>query len=145
LKNLFRNIIVACFVIVLTVAPAVIYAGTTGKISGTVNDSDTNEPLPGCNIIIEGTDLGAASNVDGQFIILNIPPGIYTVRASMIGYKDYVINNVRIVADFTTQLEYLMESQILEMDEEVVVTAHARSNCSRYFNYKSRLHNRCKW
>ena len=41
----------------------------------------------------------------------------------MIGYKDYVINNVRIVADFTTQLEYLMESQILEMDEEVVVTA----------------------
>jgi outer membrane receptor protein involved in Fe transport len=123
LKNLFRNIFVTCFVIVLAVAPASNYAGTTGKISGTIKDADTNEPLPGCNIIIEGTDLGAASNIDGQFIILNIPPGIYTVRASMIGYKDYVINNVRIVADFTTQLEYLMESQILEMDEEVVVTA----------------------
>ncbi|MDH3268536.1 MAG: TonB-dependent receptor, partial [Ignavibacteria bacterium] len=98
-------------------------AGTTGKISGIVRDAETNEPLPGCNIVIEGTELGAASNLDGQFIILNIPPGIYTVRASMVGYKNYVINNVRIVADFTTQLEYLMESQILEMDEEVVVTA----------------------
>ena len=109
--------------IVITFIPAISFAGTTGKISGTVKDASTNDPLPGCNIIIEGTDLGAASNLDGQFIILNIPPGNYTVRASMIGYKDYIINNVQIVADFTTQLEYLMESQILEMDEEVVVTA----------------------
>ena len=98
-------------------------AGTTGKISGTVKDTNTNEPLPGCNIIIEGTDLGAATNVDGQFVILNITPGIYTVRASMIGYKNYIISNVHIVADLTTQLEYLMESQILEMDEDIIVTA----------------------
>ena len=56
MKNLFRNIVVTCFVIVLTVAPASNYAGTTGKISGTVKDAATNEPLPGCNIII---DLGA--------------------------------------------------------------------------------------
>ena len=109
--------------IVITFIPAISFGGTTGKISGTVKDASTNDPLPGCNIIIEGTDLGAASKLDGQFIILNIPPGNYTVRASMIGYKDYIINNVQIVADFTTQLEYLMESQILEMDEEVVVTA----------------------
>ncbi len=121
MKNLFRNVVVACFV--MTLAPVSNYAGTTGKISGTIKDASTNEPLPGCNIVIEGTDLGAASNVDGQFIILNIPPGNYTVRASIIGYKDYVINNVRIIADFTTQLEYLMESQILEINEEVVVTA----------------------
>ncbi|RKY93922.1 MAG: hypothetical protein DRQ13_08860, partial [Ignavibacteriae bacterium] len=123
MKNLFRNIVVTCFVIVFTFAPASNFAGTTGKISGTVKDADTNEPLPGCNIVIEGTDLGAATNVDGQFVILNITPGIYTVRASMIGYKNYIISNVHIVADFTTQLEYLMEAQILEMDEEIVVTA----------------------
>lgn len=123
MKNLFNNIVVTCFAILIIVAPVSNYAGTTGKISGTVKDAATNDPLPGCNIIIEGTDLGAATNVDGQFIILNIPPGIYTVRASMIGYKNYFISNVHIVADLTTQLEYLMESQILEMDEDIIVTA----------------------
>jgi hypothetical protein len=98
-------------------------AGITGKISGTLKDAETNEPLPGCNIIIEGTNLGAASNIDGEFFILNIPPGTYTVKASMMGYKSYTVSNVRVVADLTTNIEFLMEDQILEMDEEIVVIA----------------------
>ncbi|MFC2103112.1 TonB-dependent receptor domain-containing protein [Bacteroidota bacterium] len=98
-------------------------AGTTGKISGMVIDVETNTPLPGCNIIIEGTDLGAASNIDGEFFILNIPPGTYTVRATMIGYKPYRVNNVRVLIDLTTSIEFLMETQILDMEEEVVVIA----------------------
>ena len=119
-NNLIFKLLILIILIGFTLSTL---AGTTGKISGTVKDADTNEPLPGCNIVIEGTDLGAASNLEGQFIILNITPGIYTVRASMIGYKNYIISNVHIVADLTTQLEYLMESQILEMDEDIIVTA----------------------
>jgi outer membrane receptor protein involved in Fe transport len=98
-------------------------AGTTGKISGIVRDAETNEPLPGCNIIIEGTTLGAASNINGEFFILNIPPGIYTVRASMVGYKPYRIDNVRVLIDLTTSLEFNMEVQVLDIEEEIVVTA----------------------
>ena len=78
MDNYFRKLFVSSFVIILTFIPAFIYAGTTGKISGTVKDASTNEPLPGCNILIEGTGLGAASNIDGEFFILNIPPGTYT-------------------------------------------------------------------
>jgi hypothetical protein len=103
--------------------PSLIYAGTTGKISGTVKDSETGEPLPGCNIMIIGTDLGAASNIDGEFFILNISPGTYSVRATMMGYKTYIISNVRILIDLTTNLEFLMEPTVLEMDEEVIVVA----------------------
>ena len=95
MKNLFRKIITHCLIII-TFAPAIIFAGTSGKISGIVRDAETNEPLPGCNIIIEGTYLGAASNIDGDFFILNIPPGTYTVRATMIGYKPYRINKHQI-------------------------------------------------
>ncbi|MCW8960243.1 MAG: TonB-dependent receptor [Ignavibacteriaceae bacterium] len=98
-------------------------AGTTGKISGIVKDAETNEPLPGCNIIIEGTTLGAASDINGEFFILNIPPGIYTVRASMVGYKPYRIDNVRILIDLTTSLEFIMQVQVLDIAEEIVVTA----------------------
>ncbi|WP_243663569.1 carboxypeptidase-like regulatory domain-containing protein [Rhodothermus marinus] len=58
-----------------------------GRIAGVVTDAATGDPLPGVNVTIEGTTLGAASDIDGQYYILNVPPGRYTVRASMIGYQ----------------------------------------------------------
>jgi len=123
LKNVLRKIIVLCLLCILSILPGIVYAGTTGKIAGTVIDSETNEPLPGCNIVIEGTTLGAASNINGEFFILNIPPGVYSVRASMVGYKSYRIDNVRILIDLTTSLEFVMEVQVLNIEEEIVVTA----------------------
>ena len=123
MKNLFRLTLFYSILVFSFIPSSFLSAGTTGKISGVVIDSETNEPLPGCNIILEGTDLGAASNIDGEFFILNIPPGTYTVRATMIGYKPYSISNVRILIDLTTTLEFLMETQILNMEEEVVVIA----------------------
>ena len=123
MKNVLRKIIVLCLLYILSILPGIVYAGTTGKIAGTVIDSETNEPLPGCNIVIEGTTLGAASNINGEFFILNIPPGVYSVRASMVGYKSYRIDNVRILIDLTTSLEFVMEVQVLNIEEEIVVTA----------------------
>ena len=123
MKNHLLKILVHSLLILITFASVTVYAGTTGKISGIVRDAETNEPLPGCNIIIEGTTLGAASNIDGEFFILNIPPGSYTVRASMVGYKSYRIDNVRVLIDLTTSLEFIMEVQVLNIEEEIVVTA----------------------
>ncbi|WP_456443474.1 carboxypeptidase regulatory-like domain-containing protein, partial [Caldithrix abyssi] len=62
------------------------FAGTTGKISGLVTDADTGEPLPGANIYVQvgGQIMGAASDVDGYFVILNVPPGSYTVKAAYV-------------------------------------------------------------
>ncbi len=59
----------------LILLTAVAFSGTTGKIAGTVKDAKTGEPLPSANVVIEGTTLGAATNPDGYFAILNIPPG----------------------------------------------------------------------
>ena len=47
----------------------VLLAGTTGKLAGTVKDEKTNEPLIGCNIMIDGTPMGAASDQNGDFVI----------------------------------------------------------------------------
>ncbi|MBN1894702.1 carboxypeptidase-like regulatory domain-containing protein, partial [bacterium] len=65
-----------------------VWAGTSGKITGFITDVSTKEPLPGANIIIEGTSLGAATDLNGRFIILNVPPGLFTVRATMMGYRE---------------------------------------------------------
>ncbi|OGU85321.1 MAG: hypothetical protein A2W11_04695 [Ignavibacteria bacterium RBG_16_35_7] len=119
----FRKFVVCVLPVLLSFLPSLIYAGTTGKISGTVRDAESNEPLPGCNIIIEGTTLGAASNIDGEFFILNIPPGTYSVRATMMGYKPYRIDNVRILIDLTTSLEFIMQVKVLDIEEEVVIIA----------------------
>ena len=103
--------------------PSFIFPGTTGKISGIITDAYTGDPVPGCNIIIEGTTMGAASDVNGEYFILNIPPGNYTIRASMIGYKTYRVDQVQVMSDLTTKIDVTMEETSLQMDEEVVVVA----------------------
>ena len=123
MKNYIYILIVPCLYFIFILLSSIAYAGTTGKIAGRVIDAETGDPLPGCNVLIEGTNLGAASNPDGEFFIINIPPGTYTVRASMIGYKPYRVENVRVLIDLTTTLEFVMQVQVLNLNEEVVVTA----------------------
>ncbi len=99
-----------------------IIAGTTGKITGQVFDKNSNEPLPGVNILIEGLPLGASTDIDGYFFILNVPPGTYRVSAQMVGYTTQIIENVRVTADLTTQISFRLSEQIIE-GETIVVKA----------------------
>ncbi len=99
------------------------WAGTTGKIVGAAVDAQTGEPLPGVNIIVEGTTFGAATDVDGTYIILGIPPGVYNLRASMIGYQDVVVSNVRVNVDKTTRIDFRMRETALELEETIEVVA----------------------
>ncbi len=98
-------------------------AGTTGKIAGKVIDVETGDPLPGVNVLLEGTFLGASADTDGQFFIINIPPGIYTVQALHIGYSTKIIKNVQISADRTTKIDFLLEQTVLEQTDAIVIVA----------------------
>ena len=82
-----------------------IFSGTTGKISGTVIDTETKEKLAGVNIIIEGTTIGTATDVNGQYVILQLPPGIYNVISNYIGYATVITKNVQVSTDLTTKLD----------------------------------------
>lgn len=110
------------FLLLLLISSHVIYAGTTGKLSGSVKDSQTGEPLVGANIIIVGTEFGAATNLDGNFVILNIPPGSYSVKVSYIGYQISLFNDLQIIVDQTTQLPAELTPESIQV-EEVIVTA----------------------
>ena len=57
-----------------------------GKIGGRILDADTKEPLIGANVVIVGTESGAATDADGRYYVLNIIPGTYDVRISYVGY-----------------------------------------------------------
>ena len=97
------------------------FAGTTGKISGTIKDAKSGEVLPGVNIVIVGTNLGAASNTDGFFVILNVPPGDYTLKASLIGYSSVSQKDVHVDVDQTTTADFSMTETTVSEQEVVVV------------------------
>lgn len=98
-------------------------AGSSGKITGTVTDASTKEPLVGVSIVLEGTRTGASTDIEGNFIILNVAPGVYTVRATAVGFRPSKISNVKVQIDLTTTLDIQLNSTTIEMKDEVVIVA----------------------
>ena len=70
-------------VLLFVILPTFIFAQNT--VSGTVSDASTGDALPGANVVLEGTSMGAAASSDGTYSISNVPAGSYTVTASVIG------------------------------------------------------------
>ncbi|MBN2411915.1 TonB-dependent receptor [candidate division KSB1 bacterium] len=97
-----------------------LFAGITGKISGKVIASDKTE-LPGANIIIEGTSLGAASDINGNYYIINVPPGQYTVVCKMIGYANIRKTNVYVSTDLTTEINFELNPVVIEGETVTIV------------------------
>lgn len=83
-----------------------------GKLSGKINDADTNEPLVSVNIYLVNTKLGAVSDIEGEYFILNIPPGTYDVRISHVGYGPKTFKEVRIVAGITYELNAALSTDL---------------------------------
>lgn len=110
-------------VFILLLSVTLVFGGTTGKIAGVVIDGSTDEPLPGVNLIIQGTTLGAVTDANGYYVILQVPPGTYEIRASFIGYAPVTQQEVVVSADRTVELNYTMRAEALEAAEELVVTA----------------------
>lgn len=101
---------------------SVTFSGTTGKLAGFVKDAETGTPLPGVNVILQGTTMGAATDMDGYFFIINIPPGKYSLKASMIGYQPQVVD-VTIRVDLTTKVNFDLKPTVMDLGQTVTVTA----------------------
>jgi len=113
----------AKFLIFLIALTSVTFAQKSrkGKLSGTITDFKTGDPLPGVNILLEGTYYGAASDFNGKFEVNNIEPGIYNVKISLIGYKTMQFTGVRIRAGKTLKLDVKLRSTVLTLGQDVVV------------------------
>jgi TonB-linked SusC/RagA family outer membrane protein len=93
----------------------------TGTIAGTVVDSTSGAPLPGVNVVIVGTQQGAASDAEGRFEISSIQPGTYDVKTSFIGYEEEIRRGVSVSAGETTTLDFSLDRGQMGLDEVVVV------------------------
>ncbi|WP_456440730.1 carboxypeptidase regulatory-like domain-containing protein, partial [Caldithrix abyssi] len=110
-------------------------AQNTGKIVGQVTDAGSGEPLPGCNVYIAGLSLGASTDQDGYYVILNVPPGVYDVHASMIGYTEQVQKGVRVMSNLTARVNFKLAQQILE-GEQITVVAYKTPPVQKDLTYK---------
>lgn len=105
----------------------VLEAQVSGKLVGKVVDADFGEGMPGVNIVLENTKMGAATDLNGEYRIENIPVGEYAVVATFIGYTRMRIEGVQIKAEQVESIDFTMTTEVLE-GEEVVVTAKAVKN-----------------
>ena len=97
-------------------------AEADGVIAGTVRDSKSGEPLPGANLLIKGTVIGAASALDGRYRIRGVPAGEHVLRVTYLGYKDREIP-VKLTTGETVRLEIKLDFDVIKTKYEVTVTA----------------------
>jgi hypothetical protein len=117
--NLPRHFIISFLIILLSTTTL----AQSGKISGRVIDGATSEPLPFVNILVEGTNLGAASDINGFYSIIGVPPGVYSIRASAIGYNAQTVQQVRVSIDLTSDVNFELFEVSIELKEDVIVVA----------------------
>ena len=93
----------------------------TGTITGTVTDAQTGDPLPGVNVVVPGTQQGAATDEQGRYRIAEVEAGTYTLRASFVGYLDQTREDIQVRANETTTVNFQLQEAESRLDEVVVV------------------------
>ncbi len=102
----------------------VAFAQGTGQITGTIIDAGNGETIIGASVGISGTTKGAASDLDGNFTIRGLEPGIYSVTVSYISYTTQTVTGIVVTESESAVLNIALESNVADLDE-VVVTAEA--------------------
>jgi outer membrane receptor protein involved in Fe transport len=115
-----RSVLRLAFLLPLLAAVA-LPASAQGRLTGTVTDADTGETLPGVNVLILGTSLGAATNFDGRYTIEGIRAGEYTVQASYIGYETKQFTGIEVEVGGETELNIELGEAVLQTEGEIVV------------------------
>ena len=104
------------FISILIISTQLVFAGTTGRLAGRITDAASGEALPFVNVVIMGTTLGAATDIDGYYSIINVPPGNYDVKASAIGYSAITYQDVKISIDLTTTINFELSEASVEIN-----------------------------
>lgn len=136
----FPKIVILNFVIFFFLN-TISFGSETGKIAGRVLDKNTKEPLIGANVMIVAVwennepiklsnPIGAATDVDGRYFILNLRPGEYNIKCSMMGYKKQEITKVKVFIDKTSEVNFDLEIEPIQ-SEEVIITAFQPNRVER--------------
>ena len=115
------------FIVIILFLTSLLFAGDFGFIAGTVTDKNSGETLPGVQLIIEGTDYGAVTNIDGYYEIYKVPPGEYELFIEYLGYTSIKVMGVKVTADSTTTLDLKMDQGNIQLNPSFFLNSTVRS------------------
>ncbi len=95
----------------------------SGNIKGRIINKTSNDPIPNAPVQIEGTTMGALTGPDGNYVITNVPPKIYTLISRLVGYVPMKVEGVEVTADHTTMVDFALEASTVQIEAMQVVTA----------------------
>lgn len=91
-----------------------------GKISGRITDAKTGEELIGVNVLVTGTSIGAATDVNGRYSIINVTPGNVEIAASLLGYGKVIVKDIEVFVDRTTEVNIKLTEETIQIEQVVV-------------------------
>ncbi len=118
-----KKIVLFLLALLIWASPGALQAQTTGKIAGQVMDASTREPLAGANVMVVGMPIGATTDLDGRYVILNVPPGAHQLKFIYIGFQPLTVENVGVRIDRTTTINASMKTTTVDLGESVTVVA----------------------
>ncbi|MCH7771533.1 MAG: TonB-dependent receptor, partial [Bacteroidetes bacterium] len=118
--DIFYSLTIVTILLIVLMSVDLVFAGTTGKVKGHIYDKQTGEALIGVNVWLDGTSLGAATDVEGFYIILNIPPGKYNLKVSYISYTTEIVE-VQVNVDLTTTQSFNLSAATIGVEEIIVI------------------------
>ncbi|MBN2414162.1 TonB-dependent receptor [candidate division KSB1 bacterium] len=122
--------ITSCFILLISLLiTAILSAATIATLRGVVTDASTGAPLQNANIVLEGTGLGGAADAGGQYIISDITPGTYTLKATRIGYEPVVLKDIRLGAGDSKTLNIKLTPGVINMRDVSVEADKFQTRC----------------
>ena len=115
-----KLLVVLAAVLVAVAFPATAHA-QTGTIVGTVTEAETGATLPGVNVVLDDTQIGASTGADGRYVISGVETGTYDLQASFIGFETVTRSDVEVAADDTVEVNFALGAGAIGLDELVVV------------------------
>ncbi len=106
--------------IAMFLLPALLVA-QDGKLRGKVTDKESGEPLIGANVLVEGTSLGASTDINGEYIVLSVPAGTYSAKVSYVGYSPVTISNIRLSSNQTTTQDFALSSTAIQVSAVEII------------------------
>ncbi len=123
---------------ILSFALVVTAIAQFGSIAGIVVDAETGEAMPGVNIKVIDEPLGAATNLDGEYLIERLAPGTYSLSVRMVGYSEYQVIEIDVADDEVTHVNISLEPEAIKGDEVIVTARRVNSTTAGLLNNQKR-------
>ena len=128
------------FILLIILSPFMAVA-QSGLLRGKIIDAEMGEELIGATMVVEGSGIGSSSDLDGNYTINNLEPGIYTFVSQYISYQTQKFENVEIKAGETTTINIVLKSESLGLDEVVIVAKASKRSEAALLNVQKKSAN----